>query len=71
MGCFVHFIPVNVLLRCVFFIMIIHCYCELLAYSTPTEVIPTYLSLVVNCFIFGSVHVVELRVIEGLEAVDK
>ena len=50
--------------------MIIHCYRELFAYSTPTEVIPAYLSLVVNYFEVGSVDVVELGVIEGLETVD-
>jgi len=36
----------------------------------PTEVVPVYLSLVVNCFVVGSVDIVELGVIEGLETVD-
>ena len=53
-----------------FFVVIIHCYRELFTYSTPTEVIPAYLSLVVNCFEAGSVCVVDLRVIEGLETMD-
>ena len=70
MSCFVHFIPVNVLVRC-FFVVIIHCYRELFAYSTPTEVIPTYLLLVVNCFEVISVVVVDLRVIERLETVEE
>ena len=54
----------------VFFIMIIHCYREFLAYSPPTEIVHAYLSLVVNCFEVRSVDVVELGVIEGLETVD-
>ena len=50
--------------------VIIHCYREFFVYSTPFEVIPTYLSLVVNYFEVGSVDVVELGVIEGLDTVD-
>ena len=53
-----------------FLIMIIHCYRGLLAYSTPTEVVSAYLSLFVNCFEVGSLDVVELGVIEGLDTVD-
>ena len=53
-----------------FFIMSIHCYRKLFAYFTPTEVIPTYLLLVVNQFEVGSVNIVELGIIEGLEIVN-
>ena len=54
-----------------FFVEFIHRHRELFAYSTPTEVIPTYLLLVVNCFEVISVVVVDLRVIERLETVEE
>ena len=54
----------------IFFVKFIHRHRELFAYSTPTEVVPSYLALVVNCFVVGSVDVGDLRVVEWLEATD-
>ena len=47
-----------------FFVDFIHRHLELFSYSTPIEVVPSYLALVVNCFVFGSVDVGVLRVVE-------
>ena len=42
------------LLLCV---VLIHGYGKLFSYSSSTEVIPAYLSLVVNCFVFRSMDI--------------
>ena len=53
------------------FVVCIHCDDKLFTYSSSGEIVPTYLSLVVDCFVIGSMYISYLGVVKGLKAMDE
>ena len=52
-------------------VVFVHCYYELLTDSSAAEIVPTYLSLMVYCFLIGSMRVNALGIVKGLESVNE
>ena len=52
-------------------VVFVHCYYELLTDSSAAEIVPTYLSLVVYCFVIGSMCISYLGVVKVLKSMDE
>ena len=52
-------------------VVVVHCYYKLLTDSSAAEIVPTYLSLVVYCFVIRSMSIKYLGVVKRVKSIDE